>query len=128
MCVVRGELNAQTFTQILNCPHAKTYTQLKDGPHKFTQKHSETHIFAHTLTGLSNRQKSELWSRWMCLNTERKIPLLYGLINEEEVRSRSTSLRQRCHSCSLERPERQMCAVISVLAHTYIVTETHYII
>lgn len=76
MCVVRGELNAQTSTQIQNSLHAKAYTQLRDGPQIFTLKHSETHIFAHTLTGLSNRQKSDLWSFWMCLNTERKIPLL----------------------------------------------------
>lgn len=39
------------------------------------------------------KPSEQLWSWWMCLSTERKIPVLYGVINEDEVRGRSSSVR-----------------------------------
>lgn len=76
----------------------KTHTPPRDGPHRVTQERGETRTSAHTLIALSNRQAGELWSWWMCRSAGRKSPLLRGVINEEDVRRRSSSVRQRCHS------------------------------
>lgn len=101
LCVVRGQLNSQTFTHIQKRPACEDFALTRDGPHISRRD---------MLFRLSSRHNSYAAE---CVWTQRKIPLLHGLINEEEELKTPQCLTGRyvwpqCQN-NLDRFKKQWC-------------------